>query len=77
MLLALVSSSGTEIEALRKKLNLGEREYRSLLNALQRLYLVDVVSGLDGEAVQETLRLTDYGESVLTRAMETTCELPE
>lgn len=77
MLLALVSSGGAEIETLRRKLNLGDLEYRSLLNALQRLYLVDVVSGLDGEALHETLRLTDYGESVLTRTMESTCELPE
>jgi hypothetical protein len=77
VLLALVSSGGAETEALKRKLNLGDREYHALLNALQRLYLVDVVSGLNGEAIQETLRLTDYGESVLTRTMETTCELPE
>jgi len=77
LLLALVSSEGTERETLRRKLNLGDVEYRSLLNALQRLYLVDIVSGLSGEAIRETLRLTDYGESILTRTMEKTFELPE
>jgi len=76
-LLALISSDGVEASSLRVRLNVADQEYRSLLNALQRQYLVDVVSGLDGNAVHETLRLTEYGEDVLTRLMERTCELPE
>ncbi len=77
LLLALISSDGVESSSLRGKLGVDDQEYRSLLDALQRQYLVDVVSGLDGDAVNETLRLTDYGEEVLTRLMERTFELPE
>lgn len=77
LLLALVSSDGIEADSLRMKLNVADQEYRSLLNTLQRQYLVDIVSGLDGNVVRETLRLTEYGEDVLTRLMERTYELPE
>ena len=77
LLLALVSSDGVDAVAVRGKLNVADTEYRSLLNALQRQYLVDIVSGLDGDVVRETLRLTDHGEDVLTRLMERTYELPE
>lgn len=77
LLLALISSEGIEANSLRRKLNIEDQEYQSLVNALQRQYLVDVVSGLDGNVVHETLRLTEYGEDVLTRLMEKTYELPE
>jgi hypothetical protein len=77
LLLALFPSNQVEADTLRSRLNVGDAEYRSILNALQRQYLVDVVSGLEGEEVHETLRLTEHGEDVLTRLMERTYELPE
>lgn len=77
LLLALVSTEGAERESLKRKLKVTDSEYDSALSALQREYLVDVVSGLDGNRIRETLRLTDYGQSVLTRIMESTFELPE
>ena len=77
LLLALVYSDGIEAESLKRKLKVADQDFGSLLSALQRAYLVDVVSALVGDRVHETLRLTDHGESVLTRIMEATCELPE
>lgn len=77
VLLAIVSPRGVESEALRSKLGLSDAEYRSILDSLQQEYIVDVVSYLDGERIHEALRLTDYGQSVLTSAMERICELPE
>jgi DNA-binding MarR family transcriptional regulator len=77
LLLALVYSDGIEAESLKRKLKVADPEYTSLLSVLQRAYLVDVVSALVGDRVHETLRLTEHGESVLTRMMEATCELPE
>jgi len=76
-LLALVSTGGAESESLKRKLRATDSEFDSVLGALQREYLVDVVSSLDGDRIHETLRLTDYGESVLTKVMESTFELPE
>ena len=77
LLLALVSSEATETDGLRRKLKVSDQDYRSLLHVLQQRYLVDVVSHLEGEEIHETLCLTEYGKSVLTDAMERTCELPE
>jgi len=77
LLLALVSSERTDVEALKRKLRVADQEYESLLNELQHQYLVDVVSGLEGNRIHESLRLTEHGEAVLTRVMEITCELPE
>ena len=76
-LLALVSTGGAESESLKRKLKVTDSEYDSALSALQCEYLVDVVSSLDGDRIRETLRLTEHGESVLTRIMESTFELPE
>jgi hypothetical protein len=77
-MLALASSrEGIESAQLRKKLGLAVPAYGSLVNGLQRRYLVDVVSQLSGNSVHETLRLTDDGRSLLTIALERMCELPE
>lgn len=77
VMLALVSSDGTEAQELRKRLGISDSEYRKLLDGLQQQYLVDVVSQLKGERVRETLSLTESGRSVLTGMMERMCELPE
>jgi len=76
-LLALVGTKRMEVEALRTRIKLTPFAFSNLLGWLQREYLVDVVSTLDGEHVEENVELTDKGESVLVSMLEQTCELPE
>jgi hypothetical protein len=76
-LLALVGTKRMEVEALRTRIKLTPFAFGNLLGWLQREYLVDVVSTLDGEHVEENVELTDKGESVLVSMLEQTCELPE
>ncbi len=63
--------------SLRSRTTLSATAFGRLLGWLQREYLVDVVSTLEGDVVQETVQLTDKGESVLVSMLERTCELPE
>ena len=76
-LLALVGTKRMDIEALRGKVRLTPLAFGNLLGWLQREYLVDVVSALNGDKVEERIELTEKGESVLVRILEQTCELPE
>jgi hypothetical protein len=76
-LLALVGARRMNIEALRKRINLNPQAFGSLLGWLQREYLVDLVSTLDGDHVEEKVELTEKGEAVLVSMLEKTCELPE
>jgi DNA-binding MarR family transcriptional regulator len=76
-LFALAGSDSTDARALRDRFGLTESECLRLIDDLQRKYLVDVVSGLDGDSVRETLRLTEEGEAFLLRSLEQTYELPE
>lgn len=64
-------------EALRARTKLPPGAFRNFLRWLQREYLVDVVSSLDGEKISEKVELTDKGEVLLVRMLERTCELPE
>jgi hypothetical protein len=65
------------VEALRGRINLNPRAFGNLLGWLQREYLVDLVSTLDGDRVEENVELTEKGEAVLVSMLEKTCELPE
>ena len=65
------------VEALQGRTKLNPSAFGSLLGWLQREYLVDVVSALDGDRVEESVELTEKGESVLVSILEKTCELPE
>jgi len=76
-LLALVGTRRMDVEALRTRVRLTPYAFGNLLGWLQREYLVDVVSTLDGDRVEEKVALTDKGESVLVSMLEQTCELPE
>lgn len=76
-LLALVGSRRMSVEALRGRMKLKPYAFGSLLRWLQREYLVDVVSTLQGDRVEEKVELTDRGEAVLVGMLEKTCELPE
>jgi hypothetical protein len=76
-LLALVGAKRMEVESLRTRIKLTPFAFGNLLGWLQREYLVDVVSTLDGERVEEKVGLTDKGESVLVSMLEQTCEQPE
>jgi Mn-dependent DtxR family transcriptional regulator len=62
---------------LQERMKLTPESCQELLTWLQREYLVDVVSTLDGNEVSETIELTDKGERVLISLLEQTCELPE
>lgn len=77
VLFALAGSDSMDAKTLGKRLGLPEQECVRVVEDLQRRYLVDLVSRLDGEVVKETLRLTEEGEAVLARSLEQTCELPE
>ena len=66
-----------DVAALRAKTNLAPAAFGGLLGWLQREYLVDVVSTLEGARVEEKLALTERGEAVLVGLLERTCELPE
>jgi len=76
-LLALAGTRRMDPEALRARTSLAPSAFRSFLVWLQREYLVDVVSSLDGERISEKVELTEKGEELLVRMLETTCELPE
>jgi hypothetical protein len=64
-------------EALRGKTKLAPLTFRNFLRWLQREYLVDVASSLEGDKVSEKVELTEKGEELLVRLLEKTCELPE
>lgn len=76
-LLALVGSKKMGVEALRARTKLTPHAFGTLLGWLQREYLVDVVSGLAGDQIEEKVALTEKGEAVLVDMLEKTCELPE
>lgn len=76
-LLALVGSQRMNLVALRERTRLAPFAFANLLSWLQREYLVEVVSGLEGDQIGESVRLTDRGETVLVGILERTCELPE
>jgi hypothetical protein len=76
-LLALAGSRKLQVGALRSKMKLTPSGADALVSWLQREYLVDVVSSLDGTEVREALVLTDLGEKVLLGLLEQMCELPE
>ena len=76
-LLALVGTRRMDIEALRSRTKLTPLAFERLLGWLQREYLVDVVSTLEGDQIDEKVGLTDRGEAVLVSMLEKTCELPE
>jgi len=76
-LLALVGARQMNVEALRERTRLTPTAFNSLLGWLQREYLVDIISGLEGDRVGERVVLTEKGESVLVGMLEQTCELPE
>ena len=76
-LLALVGAKKMGVEALRAKTKLTPTAFGNLLGWLQREYLVDVVSTLKGEQIEEKVELTEQGEALLVRILERTCELPE
>ena len=65
------------MEVLRGRTKLKPAAFGSLLSWLQREYLVDVVSCLAGDKVQERVELTERGENLLLGILERTCELPE
>jgi hypothetical protein len=66
-----------DIEALRARTKLTPSAFSGLLGWLQKEYLVDVVSGLSGDKIQEKVELTEMGEEALVSMLERTCELPE
>ncbi len=76
-LLALVGSRKLGMNELRERTKLSQSGFRSLITWLQREYLVDVVSNLEGSRVEERAELTEKGEAFLLSMLETTCELPE
>lgn len=77
VLFALAGPESADLMALGNRLGLPEGDCRRVVDDLQRKYLVDVVSRLEGEGVKETLRLTEEGEAFLLRSLERMCELPE
>ena len=76
-LLALVGTKRMEVEALRVRTRLTPIAFENLLSQLQREYLVDVITSLEGDQVKENVTLTEKGEEVLISLLESTCELPE
>ncbi|HUI24040.1 MAG TPA: hypothetical protein VLY82_06590 [Nitrososphaerales archaeon] len=76
-LLALVGTKRMDVEALRERSRLSPFAFENLLGWLQREYLVDVITSLEGEQVKENVALTDRGEAALISMLESTCELPE
>jgi hypothetical protein len=76
-LLALVGTRRMGVEALRGRTKLTTSAFGGLLNWLQREYLVDITSTLEGGRVEEKAELTDKGEAFLVCMLEKTCELPE
>jgi len=76
-LLALVGSKRIDVDTLRSRMKLTNYGFGALLSWLQREYLVDVVSNLEGERVRERVELTERGEQVLLELLQNMCELPE
>ena len=76
-LFALAGSDSMDADSLGRRLGLAKGDCERLVAALQRAYLVDAVSLLEGSAVKESLRLTEEGEAALLRSLERMCELPE
>ena len=76
-LLALVGTKRMDVQALRGRTKLTPSAFGNLLGWMQREYLVDVISNLKGDEVEEKVRLTEKGEAVLVSLLEKTCELPE
>jgi len=76
-LLALAGTKRMDVEVLRERAKLTPTAFEYLLGWLQREYLVDVITSLEGERVEESVTLTEKGEAVLVRMLESTCELPE
>jgi hypothetical protein len=66
-----------DVKELRERIRLTPISFGKLLGWLQQEYLVEVVSGLKGDEVSESVQLTDRGERVLVGMLEQTCELPE
>jgi hypothetical protein len=66
-----------DVKSLQKRTKLTSFAFDDLLGWLQREYLVEVVSSLEGEEVAENVQLTERGETVLVGMLERTCELPE
>ena len=76
-LLALVGTKRVDMETLRERTKLTPFVFENLLAWLQREYLVDVITSLEGDQVKEGVTLTERGEAALVRMLESTCELPE
>ena len=76
-LLALVGTKRMDVKMLRERTKLTALAFESLLGWLQREYLVDVITSLEGDQVKERVTLTEMGEAALVRMLESTCELPE
>jgi DNA-binding MarR family transcriptional regulator len=76
-LLALVGAKRMDVEALHERTKLTPSVFENLLGWLQRQYLVDIITTLEGEQVRENVVLTEKGEAALVRMLERTCELPE
>ena len=75
--MALVGTKRMDVEALRVRTRLTPLAFEDLLSWLQREYLVDVITSLEGDRVNESVALTEKGEGVLVGILESTCELPE
>jgi len=76
-LLFLSGWKAVDSDSIRTRLGLSEEKFLSLIDHLQRSYLVDVVSEMSGGFVVEYLRLTERGNSELHRMLESMCELPD
>ena len=63
-LLALVGTKRMDVEVLRKRTKLTTFAFGNLLGWMQREYLVEVISSLEGDQVEEKVQLTEKGEEV-------------
>jgi DNA-binding MarR family transcriptional regulator len=76
-LLALAGPKQLDVSSLTARMKLDAKEFEALLSWLQREYLVDLVSSLEGQRVRTHVVLTDRGERLLVNLLEQICELPE
>jgi len=76
-LLALAGTKRMDVGALRERTRLAPLAFENLLEWLQREYLIDVITSLEGDQVKESIVLTEKGEAALISLLESTCELPE
>ena len=76
-LLALAGTKRMDVEALHERTKLAPSVFENLLGWLQREYLVDIITNLEGDQVKEKVVLTEKGEAALVSMLESTCELPE